>query len=367
MRILNYYIARKLLFATLAATGVLTFALLSGSLIKVFAMMGKGVSPGALGMVVLLTIPTLLKYTIPLALLCAVILVFSRLSADNELTAMRASGVGVWQIVSPALLLGVLGSLLSFYLQMSVAPHCRMRLDAVKEDAGASSPLALIEPGRFIEIPGYLVYVGGRDGNRLQDLHVYGLDREGKMVAQDITAQEGEVTVDEAKGIINLVLHDAVVVASDPAAPRDASKLQHIAGQTMSFPLNYRDQLNSRPLALKPKYMDSADIVGMIHAWSDRGISPEPLYLELHKRMSMALSPFAFVLIGIPFGMRSRRSEAAVGLLISLFLAAFFFTFLILADTLRSHIPGQAQFLVWFPNILYQVGGLAALVRLARH
>jgi LPS export ABC transporter permease LptF len=367
MRTLNLYIARKLLFTTLAATGVLTFALLSGSLIKVFAMMARGVSPSAVGMLVLLMIPTLLKYTIPLALLCAVILVFSRLAADNELTAMRASGVGVWQIVSPALLLGVLGSLLSFYLQMSLAPHCRMRMDALKEDTGASSPLALIEAGRFIELPGDLIYVGKRTGDHLQDLHVYGLDREGRMVVQDITAQEGEVNVDEAKGIINLVLYDAVVVASDPSAPKDASKLQHIAGQTMSFPLNYRDQINSRSLSLKPKYMDSADIVGMVHVYSERGINPDPLYLELHKRMSMALSPFAFVLIGIPFGIRSRRSEAAVGLLVSLVLAAFFFTFLILADTLKSHVPGQAQILVWFPNILYQIGGLIALLRLARH
>ena len=366
MFILNQYIARKLFLTTLAATGVLTFVVLIGALIKAATLLSKGVPVGALGMLILLTIPTLLKYTLPFALLCAVILVFSRLAADNELTAMRASGVGVWQIVSPALLLGVLGSLLSFYLQMTAAPRCRMQMDALVADAGASNPLALIEEGRFIELPGYMIYVGGQNGNRLYDLHVYGLDRGGKVI-QDITAQKGEVRVHEEQGFIELVLADAVIVASDPASPGDSKKLQHVAGKSMSFPLNYRDQLNSRGLSLKPKYLDSSALVGLVHAYQERGWDPEPLYLELHKRMAMALSPFAFVLIGIPFGIRSRRSEAAVGLLLSLLLATFFFAFLMLADQLKNQSPAQGQILVWIPNILYQVGGLIALVRLARH
>ena len=366
MRILNRYIAGKLAVTALAAIGVLTFALLSGSLIKVFGLMSRGVPVGTIGMFVLLMIPTLLKYTIPLALLCAVILVFSRLAADNELTAMRASGVGIWQIVSPALLLGVLGSLVSFHLQMNVAPQCRMKMEALKDDAGAANPMAAVEPGRFIELPGYLIYVGKRKEERLFDLHVYGLNRAGKVI-QDITAQEGEAKVQEDKGTIELVLFDAVVVAADPAAPNDPGKLQHVTGQRLSFPLNYREQLNNRDVTLKPKYLDSASLVGMVHAFTGRGIDPAPLYLELHKRMSMALSPFAFVLIGIPFGIRSRRSEAAVSLVISLALATFFFIFLVLADAVKGRVAAQGQILVWVPNILYQIGGLIALIRLARH
>jgi len=364
VKTLNLYIARKLVVATLAAIGVLTFVLLSGNLIKVFDLLARGVSAPALGRFILYLLPVALNYTLPFSLLISAVLVFSRLSADNEIIAMRASGVSLWQVISPALLLGVLLSVLAFWLQMDLGPRCRFRMDLLLETEGTRNPLVLLEPGRFIELPGNVIYVGRREGNTLYDLHVYGLSGSGKVV-RDITAHEGLVTVDEAAETIRLELRDAVVVAADPNAPGDASRLQRVAGQSLEFPIEYGRQLNRNPIASKFRQMDAAAMLGLIHAYAERGIDTTPLRLELHRRLSLALSPFAFLLLGIPIAIRARRAEPAIGLVMAMGLAAVFYAFLTLAQQF-SGAGGHPELLVWLPNIAYQAGGLYALARLAR-
>lgn len=364
LKTLNLYIARKLVGATLAAIGVLTFVLLSGNLIKVFDLLARGVSAAALGRFILYLLPVALNYTLPFSLLISSVLVFSRLSADNEITAMRASGVSLWQIISPALLLGVVLSGLAFWLQMEVGPRCRFQMDMLLETEGTRNPLVLLEPGRFIELPGNVIYVGRREGDRLYDLHVYCLSSSGKVV-RDITAHEGKVTLKEEEETIVLELQDVVVVAADPNAPGDATRLQRVAGQTLTFPLEYGRQLNRKPIANKFRQMDAAAMLGLIHAYAERGIDTTPLYLDLHRRFSLALSPFAFLLLGIPIAIRARRAEPAIGLVMAMAMAAVFYAFLMLAEQFRSagHHP---EWLVWLPNIAYQAGGLYALARLAR-
>ncbi len=77
--------------------------------------------------------------------------------------------------------------------------------------------------------------------------------------------------------------------------------------------------------------------------------------------MSLAFSPIGFLLLGIPFGIRTKRSETSVGLVFSLLLALVFYVFLALAESLEDQSHYHPEVLVWLPNIFYQLGGLAAL------
>jgi lipopolysaccharide export LptBFGC system permease protein LptF len=320
-------------------------------------------SARVIGQFLLYLVPVELKYTIPLALLCATVLVFSRLSADRELIAMRASGVSLWQIVAPALLLAVALSGVCFYLQTSLGPRCLYYADQVKRQELVRSPLALLDAG-FVEFPGYALYIGSREGNRLHDVTIYGLGKDGR-ATQDITAREGVVRNDERTQTLVLELKRATIAALDPAAS-GPGRNQWLAGQTCSITLDYGRELNDRPLARKEKHLDIAGILSCLRVYSERGIPTDPLYVALHSRMSMALSPLAFLLIGIPFGVRTQRSETSIGLLVSLVLALFFHVFVILANSLKDQVGYHPEVLVWLPNVLYQVGGLLALRRVAR-
>ena len=370
MKILNGYIARNLLLYTLLAVGILTFVMVSGNLFKIFDLVAQGISPVVFGKFMLLVVPEMLRYTIPLSLLTATVLLFSRLSADNEITAMKASGVSLWQIIAPALGLAAVLSGLCFWLATSVGPRCRHAAEQLMRAEAVRNPLALIEPGGFREIPGYLIRVGVKDGDMLGDIHILALDRKTGRPTVDITARRGRVRQNEDQRTLDLELEDATYATMnlDGSIPdREASGMDRVAMRRIDFPIRYGAALDAKPVTQKLKYMDLRTMLARIYFDSDAGENVTPHYVALHKRLSMALSPISFLLIGIPFAIRNRRSETSVGLLLSLLLGFGFYVFLVLTDSMDRQTALHPEFLVWLPNVLYQGGGLWALGRIEKH
>ena len=363
MKILNLYIGRNLVANTLLAVAILTFVMLSANLMRAFELLARGISLGLLLRFLLYLIPMTLTFTIPLSALAACVLVFSRLSADREVTAMRASGVSLWQIIAPGLLWSIALCGLCIYLQTDLSPRCRYRAEQLKRSESARNLVRVLEPESFVELPGYIVYVGSRRENVLENVHIFALDSDGR-VKQDITARSGRVDILEDSGLMKLHLQDATIVSA--AAGKEGGGPRRLAGTELTLPLDMNRAYNQRRLTRKPKYMDVSSLFASIHVFGERGIDVSPLYVELHKRFSLAMSPFAFLLLGIPFGIRTRRQETSVGLVISLVLALFFYMFLIFADGLKHYPAYHPELLVWVPNVLYQIGGLWGLIYLTR-
>ena len=364
MKTLNRYIGGSILLVTGVSAGVLTFVMLAANLFKAFELIARGVGFTVLLRFLVYLLPDMLTFTIPLSLLCAAVLVFSRFAADNEVTAMRASGISLWQIISPGLILSITLSLLCFWLHTSVGPRSRYRADMLMREEGAKNPVALLEPGRYVELPGYLIRIGDREGSLLKHIRIIVVAEGGRV--QDITARRGRISVNEKERLINLRLEDATVAAIDLRSEETGDAVQRFATREISFPLDYGAEFDRRRLSRKLKYMDMGMIFGRIYLDRTSGVDTTPAYVELHTRMAMALSPFAFLLMGIPFGIRTRRAETSVGLAVCLFLAMGFYAFILLAESLKHQPSFHPELLVWLPNIVYQVGELAALAMLAR-
>ncbi len=368
MRTLNLYIAKGLLLTTAIAVAVLTFVMLSGNLFKAFDLLAQGISPYTLLLFLGYMVPEVLRFTIPTAFLCATVLVFSRLSADNEITAMKASGVSLWQIISPALLLAVGLSAFCFWLGVSFAPICRYKADALARAEAVKNPLALLEAGRFVdEIPGYAIRIGRRQGNKLYDIHILVMNSETGALEQDITARSGRVIPREEKRVLELILKDATFanlnLSGEPGGEQSVSR---VATDEFTFPISYGATLDRRPLLRKLKYMDMSMIFARIYLDAEQGWNTTPHYVEIHQRMSMALSPIAFLLIGIPFAIRQKRADTSVGLLGALILGLGFYVFVVLTDSIKYQERLHPELLVWLPSILYQLGGLRALVTIEK-
>jgi lipopolysaccharide export system permease protein len=362
MKILNLYIGRNLLLTTLLGIGILTFVLVSANLLQAFELVARGVSPAILGQFIAYMLPFALQFSIPLAVLCAAVLVFSRMSADHEVTAMRASGISLWQIISPALILAVGLSAFCFYLQVYLAPECRYRANMLRRADNITNPLAMIEPGRYVAFPGHVLYAGRREKNRLEDVQLYVLGSNGQ-VNQDISAAGGTLVISEDSRTLRLSLEKVIMgqIERGGAAP---DTVRHTMADQVTRDIPLGSQQERKPLERRAKHMTMQQILGTIYIYNKRGEPTGPLYLELHKRMSIAFAPIGFLLIGIPFGIRTRRSETSVGLVISLILAALFYVFLSLADSLQDRPQLHPELLVWLPNIIYQIGGLLVIHRI---
>ena len=382
MKILNLYIGKNLLATTLAALGILVFVMLAGHLVQALLFTAKGMSAEVLGKYLVYMLPEILCYVLPVAILCSTILEFSRMSADGEITAMKANGISLWQIISPALLLAVLISALCIYLQCFVKAECRLAADRLKSQVQLVEPLKLLDTGRVIEMEGggsqtYFCYIGSRQGDLFNDIHVSILNADGDL-ARTISAKSGTI-VEEKNGTKIFDLHDVIITMAggDENDGKNGSPalgsgegMFRLAGGNVRLPLLQPEGKGTGTLLIKPKFLTLPGLITRINILNSVTIkerqvsSVTPYYVELYKRLSLGFSPIAFVFLGIPFGIRSRRSEASVGVIAAFILAGGFYIFLVMADALKENSPIPPQPLIWLPNLLYQIGGIIALRRI---
>jgi lipopolysaccharide export system permease protein len=369
MRILNAYVARLLVTTVLLGVAVLTFVMAAGHIFRVFDWLSRGGSLAVLGRFLLLSLPDMMRFTLPLSMLVATVLVFSHLAADNEITAMKACGISLWQVIAPGLLLSVGLSALSFWFTTTLAPRCRYAAEQLMWEQAAISPAVLLgDSDNFIELEGMNIRVDHRQGDTLYGIHILVQDKERRL-QQTITARQGRLRAAPANRSFELVLQDATFGKLDTGDAKNGEPgmPQRYAARETTIPLSGDGGMGLRKLVRKPRHMDLGMLFAAIYVESQAGGNVTPLQVELHMRMSMSLSPIAFLLVGIPFATRGRRSETSVGLLISLLLALGFYAFITISSSLRNSGNLHPELLMWLPNVVYQVGGLWALAVIGRH
>ena len=365
MKTITLHITKNIIVSTSIALGVLTFVMLSGHFFRAFDLLSKGVAPSLLVRFLLLMIPDMLRFTLPLSILVATVLIFGRMSSDNEIVALKASGINLWQIIAPGLAICTVCSILCLAISLVISPVCRYEADTLRWSALSSAPFSLLEPGVFTKLSNKCsIRVQKRDGDDLEYIHIQLRNGEGSL--QDISAKRGRIHLDPQSLLINLELHDAII--SDIAFGNGyAVAKRHLSADTITLPIDYGSSQGKKNVTRKPKFMDLKMLFGRMRLMQDAGEDVTPLMMNLHHRLSLSLSPFAFLLLGIPFGIRGKRSELSVGLLICVILALGFYVFLLLAGMLEKKPQFHPELIVWLPNLLYQAGGLVALHKIGKH
>jgi lipopolysaccharide export system permease protein len=159
-RLLWRFVLAEILVHTALGLAVIGLLLLVQNLLRYVEDLATiGLGAGDLARISVTLLPTYLPYAIPTALLFGILLTFGRMSADGEVVALRASGVGLAQILPPAIVAGVLGTLVLGALVFEIEPRSRLELKSLVRDLGSTARLAL--PGRFRRLGDRMFYVHG--------------------------------------------------------------------------------------------------------------------------------------------------------------------------------------------------------------
>jgi len=379
MRLIDRYIGRQVLSTTFFAVAVLSFVLVLGNIFrKLFELLINHDVPldfilSFIGYV----LPFSLTFTIPWGFLTAILLVFGRLSAENELTAFRANGVPVTRLCLPIAALAIGFSLLCLWINVDVAPRAQERMKATLFNIATSNPIALFGSDSVIEeFPGRKIYVGRKEGNDLENVLVFELnDRDVPM--RVIHAHRGRLEVEELGGPgaapgdpgekqVRLRLFDARFEQRDEAEPNDFRRINHgITMQEGVIAISLKELYEKNRKRRGLTSMTLEELRTRLEGLADSA-EAAAARTEVSKRFSFSLACLAFALIAVPFGITAQRKETSIGFAFSLAIGFIYFLFIILADTFRNKPAMHPELLIWLPNLLFISLGAFLFRRVAR-
>lgn len=222
MRLLHRYLLRQLVAPFCFALAALTSLMLLSQIAKKFgALVGKGLPWTVISEVFVLSLPFIVAMTLPMAVLLAVLYTFSHLAADNEITAMRANGISVYQVLTPVLLWGVLMAGLNFGFVDQVLPRSNARLRALLIDIGRKKPTFELREQVINEVPPskYFLRASRIDPatGSLRGVTIY--DVGGEASRRIIYADSGLMAYAEGQKDLSLRLYDGSIHQYRPAEP----------------------------------------------------------------------------------------------------------------------------------------------------
>jgi lipopolysaccharide export system permease protein len=222
MRLLSRYVLRQLAAPFVFAVAALTSIMLLNQIAKRFgALVGKGLPWSLIGEVFLLSLPFIVAMTLPMAVLLAVLYAFTTLAAGNEITAMRASGISIGQLLRPVFLAALLLTVADFVFVDQGLPAANLRLKALLFDIGRKRPTVQFREQALNDVPPSSLFLrAGRiepaDG-RLRDVTIF--DMSGQQGRQVIYADSGRMGFEANQNDLYLTLYDGSILqfkGSDP-------------------------------------------------------------------------------------------------------------------------------------------------------
>lgn len=195
MKVLTKYIIKEHLPPFFMAMAVLTFLFLANFLIReIDRLLGKGLSVWIILEFISLHLMWILALSIPMAVLVSILMSYGRLSADNEITAMRTSGISFLTIIRPSLLFGIVVCLGMIYFNNHVLPDFNHRARLLSSDIYRKKPDLSIEAGYFLDdLPDYSMLVRKNKNGKLYDVLIY--SKGNQDVQTTIKAKQGSLAV----------------------------------------------------------------------------------------------------------------------------------------------------------------------------
>src|SRR6266849_3516099 len=359
MRILTRYILREVLAHALIGAAIITFVLFTRDLGHILELVVRASAPlPSVAEIFFFTVPLALTYTIPMSVLVGILIGLSRLAADSEITAMRASGLGVWTFLRILSVFVVGAWLIALFNGLYLAPRSQSALAHLEDRLKGSQVSFEIRPRVFYEgFPKAVLYV--------QDVHsaqgaavwkgVFLADVSDAANPRVTLAKEG-IVVSEGKDRLHLHLIDG---ASHEADPKRADHYQISTFQQTDIPIDLPSTEN-KPEDSVPVAVMSTNNLQMQAKRVDPVLARYYL-IEFHRRFALPTACLVLALVGIPLGLSSKKSGKSGGFVLTILLVFGYYAVSLVGISLARQGKVSPWLGAWFANLVFLAGGIFLL------
>jgi LPS export ABC transporter permease LptG/LPS export ABC transporter permease LptF len=365
MRILTRYILGEVVSYALVGVAVLTFVLFTKALGPILELMVRNSAPlPSIAEIFFFTVPGALTYTIPLGVLFGILVGLSRLAADSEITAMRASGLGVWTFLRVISLFVVVAWVLALGNSLYLAPRSIAALGHLEDNLKSSQVSFEVQPRVFYEgFPKIVLYVQdvkAMSGGALWK-GVFLADLTDPSAPRISLAREG-LLVSQGRDTLDLHLTDGSTHETDPKNP---DQYQISTFQTTDIPIRIPATQNSQDYeASSLREMKLADLVRLARSGDP---ATRRLYLiEYYGRFALPTACMVLALVGIPLGLSSKKGGKSSGFVITILLAFLYYSISLIGVSFAKQGTLAPAAGVWLADFVFLAGGVLLLFQSER-
>lgn len=359
IRTLNRYVFREMAVPFLLSISILTLTALLSKVIKIIELMvTHGVGASFVLKFITSVIPSFLIYTIPISFLIGVLIGFTRLSSDSEVTAMKASGVSLFNLMRPVAALALIAFAATLACTLYLFPWGNLNVKKLLFDAARSKLVSGIEEKTFYDkfkgVSLYIDHVNTKTG-----------EMDGLFISQSGGA--GEPTLFFARsgvfsssfeGIsVYLKLNEGTIHKKTD----DAYHLIDFSTYTLELSLTDGGPITSGDKSNRELY--SGEMKKKIEAAKAKGEDPGPYVIDLHKRFALPFSIFVFAIVGVPLGIQKVRSARFTGFSIALGVVLSYYVTSTAFEAFGNKGGINPVFAVWASDMIFAVFGLYVLYR----
>jgi lipopolysaccharide export system permease protein len=367
-KIIDRYLLKEILVPTGIGMGIFTFVFLVSKLFRVTEMVvDKGVPIRYAIELFLCLIPAFLVFVVPMAFLLGILAALARLYADNEIIALKTSGVGLYRLSPPVILLSVIAFLFTSFLVFYAVPWGSKNFqETLFRLAGTKAKLdvqARIFNATFGDLVIYVNKVSP-GGKALEGIMIY--DERDPQMNSTIIARRGYL--DSDPNAQKLVLH--LFNGSIHSQEEQEETYRTINFNTYQFTVFLKEEIEKARakahVRMLEKEMSISDLRKKIKRYRDAGRNVRPQLVELHFKFAIPFGVFIFGLVGLPLGVQRTQSGRSWGFALCAFVFLFYYVLYCLGKNLGVSGIISPSLAAWFPNITLGAFGVYLLIKTAR-
>jgi lipopolysaccharide export system permease protein len=360
------YLLREILPVFFLGLVGFTFLLLTGRILQLTELfVNKGVPLEYILKLLSLLLPSFLVLTIPMSTLLSVMLAFNRLSSDNEVTALKSSGISLYQMIPPILVFALSAFLATTFLALYSVPQANLASRALLyEVASKKANVGIRERVFNDDFDGLVIYIDEIKRKTFRWKDIFISDSRNPAVLYTIIAREGEVLSDPQALAVILRLKNGSIhrLGKEPDA------YERMDFKTYDLRLYLKTEFQEKKTEKKnPSDMTVSELRKAIQILRAKKGDARIQWVKIYEKFSIPFACLVFGIIGVPLGLQSRAARGsksrgfswAIGVLLVYYLLTNAGTSL--AE--RGAVPLEAG--MWAPNAILLSLGIYLLVKAA--